>query len=177
MKKVLSAAVMVVLLIVATGCDEDPFNPDPGWNNASIGGVDLMWRVDSGSDLIMQMTASTTGWVAVGFDSGYHMENANIIIGYFDSGVTHTRDDYGTAENVHQSDVALGGVDNVSDSDGSESGGETTVIFTIPLDSGDLWDKKLEQGQSYQVVVMYGEDGADDFTSDYQSIANGNITI
>jgi hypothetical protein len=176
MKLFRSAVIVIALVILASGCGEDPFTPEGGWSSTEISGVDLAWRV-SGSNLEVELTAGTTGWVAVGFDSGYHMENANIIIAYVGSGSIYVRDDYGTAENVHQSDSVLGGEQNAGDQSGSEAGEVTTVAFTIPLDSGDLWDKKLEEGHSYQIVVMYGADGADDFTSSYQMIANGTITI
>jgi len=170
------ASASAALLLLAAGCGEEPFVPAPGWDSAEIAGVELSWRV-SGSNLEVEVSAPTTGWVAVGFDSGFHMENANLVIGYVSSGTLRVRDDFGTAENVHQSDLVIGGERNVTGGEGSEDSGVTTISFTMPMDSGDLWDKKLRVGDTYQVVVMYGEDGADDFTSGYRAIANGSVTI
>ena len=163
----------VVVAVLAAGCGDDPFGAGE-WRSASAAGVTLEWRVD-GENLALRLSASTSGWVAVGFDPEAGMEFANIVIGYVDAGGVHVRDDWGTGESSHQSDVSLGGSADILDSDGTQSGGITTVEALIPMDSPDIFDKELVAGSTYTVILARGPDGSDNFTSAHQSA--GSVTI
>lgn len=165
-----------IILILLAGCDENPFDPD-NWKTTEKDGFDLKWRV-SGSNLEVELEGPSSGWVAVGFGGSYLMHDSNIIIGYVNGSSVNIRDDFGIDSNTHESDSNLqGGEQNVSDKSGSESSGKTEIRFTIPLDSGDLWDVVLSEGQSYNIVFICGEDGADDFTSAYKTITSKSITL
>lgn len=167
---------VLVILILAAACDENPFDPD-GWHSTSRDGFELRWRV-SGSNLEVELTGPSTGWVAVGFGGSYLMHDANIIIGYVSGSSANIRDDFGIDSNTHESDSNLqGGEQNVSSISGSEGSGDTEIDFTIPLDSGDIWDVALTEGQNYNIIFMCGEDGADNFTSAYKTITNTSITL
>jgi hypothetical protein len=133
-----------------------------GFEQATVAGVDVQWRVE-GDELTVQMTAATTGWVAVGFDPSRMMRDANIIIGYVADGEVMISDDYGTGNTSHGHDVDNGGTNDILSAEGTEENGSTQITFTIPLDSGDSWDKPLAPGNSYTVVVSHGPDGADNF--------------
>ena len=61
--------------------------------------------------------------------------------------------------------MSLGGTDNVRGISGTEKDGKTTIVFALPLDSKDIHDKKFVKGDTYTVLLAYGKDGADDFTS------------
>ena len=50
----------------------------------TVEGIELQWRTDD-EYLYINVSAPTTGWVAVGFDPTNQMANANIIIGYVDN--------------------------------------------------------------------------------------------
>ena len=167
---------VLIILILITGCAENPFDPN-SWKTTSKDGFELKWRVSS-NNLEVQLEGPSTGWIAVGFGGSYLMHDANIIIGYVSGSSANIRDDFGIDSNTHESDSNLqGGQQNVSDKSGSESSGETEINFTIPLDSGDLWDVALSEGQKYNIVFICGEDGADDFTSDYKTITSTSITL
>ncbi len=174
-KFILTASAAVLLLLV-TGCEDNPFDPD-GWSTKSYQGFELRWRVQD-SDLQVQLTGPSTGWVAVGFAGSYMMHDSNIIIGYVNGSSVSIRDDFGVDSNNHVSDSDLqGGQQNVNDKDGSEGSGTTTIEFTTPLDSGDLYDNALSEGQSYSVIFICGDDGEDNFDSDYKTLVSTSITI
>lgn len=135
-----AATLTALSLLLAAACGEDPFGAGD-WKTASAAGVTLEWRVD-GNDLALRIRAETTGWVVVGFDPEQGMESANIITGYY-NGEVHLRDDRGVNESLHRSDTALGGYNNILDSDGSETDGVTEIEALIPLDSPDVFDKPL----------------------------------
>ncbi len=126
-------------------------------------GITLQWRTDA-DYLYINLTAPTTGWVAVGFDPVNAMQDANIIIGYVDSsGEVFIRDDYGTSPGSHAADTSLGGADHVMDHYGMDDGSMTMLHFKIPLNSGDEYDKMLMPGNTYEVILAYGS--SDNFTS------------
>jgi len=169
-----AATLTALSLLLAAGCGEDPFGAGD-WKAASAAGVTLEWRV-AGDDLALRIRAETTGWVAVGFDPEQGMESANIIIGYYSGGV-HVRDDWGVNESHHQSDVSLGGYDNILDRGGSETDGVTEIEALVPLDSPDVFDKPLSEGSTYTVILARGADGADDYSSQHASAGTTVIEI
>ena len=53
-------------------------------------------------------------------------------------------DDFGTDENSHKPDSKLDGTEDVTLVGGTEKDGITTIEFTLPLDSGDKNDTKID---------------------------------
>ena len=167
---------LLFLLMLSVACEDGPFDPG-GWNTKKHEGFTLKWKVQ-GSNLEIELEGPSTGWIAVGFAGSYMMHDSNIIIGYVSGSSVNIRDDFGVDSNTHVSDSDLqGGEQNVSDKSGSESSGTTTISFTTPLDSGDLYDNALSEGRSYTVIFVHGADGADNFDSDYTIITNTTIEI
>ncbi|MBN2830551.1 MAG: T9SS type A sorting domain-containing protein [Candidatus Cloacimonetes bacterium] len=148
------------------------------YQTVSTAGVTLNYRVtDDSQNLECQLSANTTGWVAVGFDPTNTMQNGNIIIGYDQAGTTMIRDDWGTTQTAHSADTAIGGTNDIITSSSMETGGVTELHFIIPLDSGDTKDKPLMIGQSYPIILARGANGADNFTGMHAGAGFANITI
>ena len=153
-----------------------------GYAETASSGITLKWKVE-GNLLHLKVSAETTGWVAVGFDPVNRMEGANIIIGYVEDGAAYIRDDYAYTIVSHDSDESQGGTDDVTNPAGTESGGVTEISFTIPLDSGDAYDKPLVPGNAYNVILARGpdasdtDDSGDNFTKYHQSRTMVQITL
>ena len=146
------------------------------WQTASAGGVTFQYRVTQDSqNLEGKMTASTTGWVAVGFNPTSVMRNANFIIGYLSAGTGNIRDDWGTSNTTHVSDVSLGGQNNVTLVTGTESAGSTMLHFTIPLSTTDQYDRNMQIGQTYPIILAKGS--ADNYTGQHNDAGYASITI
>ena len=139
-------------------------------------GITLQWKPES-TQLYVKVIAPTTGWVSVGFDPTQGMKDANIIIGYVRNDTAFMRDDYGSGPATHESDIVAGGTDDITDIDGKETQDNTEISFMIPLDSGDSRDRPLTIGGFYNVILAYGQNGADDFDSYHQVKAIVNIKI
>ncbi len=164
----LSAAVMV-------GCGGDDDTVD-GYQTKTVSGITLMWKTNDAEDsLLVKVSATTVGWVAVGFDPTVGMQDANIIIGYVLNDTAYIRDDVGTGLHSHAPDTSLGGTNDVADIAGTETGGITEIGFTIPLDSGDLQDQVLVVGESYLVILAWGTD--DDFDTPHTVRVSTEIEI
>lgn len=140
------------------GCDST------GFSQVTSSNITLKWKVE-GADLKVRVSAPTTGWVAFGIiaDPQNFMQGSNLIIGYYSGASVSARDDYADTQISHQADTALGGTDNISETCGSEAGGETEIGFTIPLDSGDQYDLPVIPGTTYNVGLAYATDGSDTF--------------
>ncbi len=171
---------LCALLLLLFGCDDTgvrPFSTSAGeYNSQSVSGITFRWKVD-GSKLRVRVTAPTRGWVAVGFAPSVRMQDANIIIGYVVGEQVFVSDEYGSGPTLHQPDVRAGGTEDVSDVSGKEVGGVTEIGFAIPLDSGDRRDRLLIPGRSYTVLLAYGPDGADEFTTLHAARARMCVTL
>jgi len=139
-------------------------------------GVTLTIRLETDS-LEISISAPTTGWVSVGFEPSRVMKDADIYIGYVQDGEVYLRDDFGTGNTSHAPDTSLGGESSFARLSGSEVDGVTSITFTIPRNSGDRFDKVLTAGGSYKVLMGYGPEGSDDFTTYHRWVKSVDLTL
>jgi len=139
------------------------------------GGFRVYWTND---DVILRigLFSPGTGFVAIGFDPDRRMQGANFIIGAVRNGRVEIRDDYGTGSVSHSPDVENGGADNILAAAGRELNGQTTVEFVIPLDSGDRFDKPLEPGETYGILVAF-HNTSDSFSTRHSQRGSGEIRL
>ncbi len=123
--------------------------------------INFAWKVE-GDKLAVKLTAETEGWVGIGFNPTKEMKGANFILGYVKGGVAKLDDDFGVAENSHKPDTKLNGTSDVTLVGGTETGGVTTIEFTLPLDSTDKNDTKIDVNGDTTVLLAYGG-GRDSF--------------
>ncbi|NLI99382.1 PKD domain-containing protein [bacterium] len=147
-----------------------------GYEKVEASGITLEWRVD-GTNLDIRLFAPTRGWVAVGFDPTTSMKDANFIIGYVQGSDVFISDQYGNSNFSHEPDADAQGSNNITSKQGQETGTGTRISFTIPLDSGDPRDRALVAGQTYKVLLAYGPDNADEFTTKHATKTSVNIKI
>ena len=150
--------------------------PQPAWtpdgtiaegeyaHETEAAGVTLHWANDA-EYLYGALEAQTEGWIAVGFDPENQMQGANFVFGYVADGVPTISDMFGVrpfGPGAHPADEQMGGQSNVVAVGGSQEDGRTVLEFQIPLDSGDEYDKPLQAGFSYPILLAVGS--SDDFT-------------
>lgn len=128
--------------------------------------ISFSWSV-VGEELAVKIAAKTEGWVGIGFNPSNKMKDANYVLGYVKNGKAEISDDFGTRENAHESDEKLGGTSDVVLVGGSEEGGITTIEFTMPLDSGDAYDRPIQVDGDTIVQLAYGA-GRDSFLSKHK---------
>lgn len=134
------------------------------------------WTVET-DKIHVKLSAKTTGWVGIGFDPEKAMQGANIIIGAVKKGKFKVEDHYGDKKRGHSSDKKLGGKDDVLNASGSEADGMTTISFSIPLNTGDKYDKPISADGFTKIMLAYGG-GKDSFRTrhPYKSIFDVNLT-
>lgn len=127
------------------------------WTDYQVGeNFSLELKVEE-DNLLVRMSSETKGWLAVGFEPTKMMKNANIIIGYVSDNETILEDHFSHSLTGHKSDELLGGENNVTLIDSSEIDGKTVIEFSIPLDSGDEFDKVLIPGEEYKIIFAIGK--------------------
>jgi hypothetical protein len=165
-----------VFAIVSTAIAKDvkqSVNKD-GYNEITSSKITMQWKI-VGKDLEVIVTAPTKGWVSVGFDPTNIMKDANFILGYVDGDKVVVSDEFGNHFTSHAPDDSLGGSIDVKAGAGSETKKETTISFVIPLNSGDEYDKVLEEGVSYTVLLAFGD--KDNFTVRHRKRVKVEITL
>jgi len=179
-KKLLDAVIILILAaalpLAASGNKEAEVTAEGGVKSVTEEDMTVSWEI-SGDSVRFDLEAPTTGWIAIGFDPSSAMKDAQFIIAYVQDDEVFIRDDFGTGLFTHGSDEVLGGSDDISSAEGSEQDGKTAVSFTIPLDSGDRHDAVLASGKKHKLLIAYGRDGADDFSSKHQARGSVNITL
>jgi hypothetical protein len=117
-------------------------------------GFILTWKTE-GDKLIATLSAETTGWIAFGIGATSVMKNANIIMLWVDDemGIAMAEDHFGNGKFKHREDISLGGSQEVQILSGKQTETLTEITFSIPLDSGDEFDKVLTRGQSYRLLL------------------------
>lgn len=173
--------ILLVLVLVPACTDGAAAQNSPGADQGSplvytADGVTLTMRLEPDS-IHISLSAPTTGWVSVGFEPSRVMKDADIYIGYVADGVPRLRDDFGTGNTSHAPDTTLGGESSFSNLHGTESEGVTSISFTIARDSGDRFDKVLAAGRSYKVLLGYGPNGSDDFTTYHRWVKSVELTL
>ncbi|MCF7918499.1 MAG: hypothetical protein K9N06_01115, partial [Candidatus Cloacimonetes bacterium] len=138
-------------------------------------GMKFYWLVDPDT-IHCVVTAPTSGWIGIGFDPENVMQGANFIIAYVESdSVGYFRDDWGTSPSMHVSDVSNGGTEDLYHLGGLEANGESIIYFSIPLNSGDAFDKTLLWDESYPIILAYGAD--DSFSSMHTAADFSSFTV
>lgn len=165
---------MVSALALLVGMLPSVAGEEAAPNQIEEKGIRMSWAID-GDQLQVTVIAKTTGWIGVGFEPLRKMQGANFIIGYVKDGEAVIEDHYGVSTKKHKKDIDLGGSDDVEDTGSSEADGSTKLAFKIPLDSGDEFDNKLEEGKKITVLLAFGKN--DDTTSKHRTVVKTSIKL
>ena len=145
-------------------------------NTTTIGDLEVWWYND-GESLTMAVQAPAEGWVGVGLDPDNGMQGADFKLAALVDGETRVTDAWGTQPTGpnHPPDTELGGTDDIEESAVVTEDGTTRFEFRIPLDSGDQYDKPLDPGSTYPIIVAYA--GSNEYNSYHTFRLPGEITL
>ncbi len=138
------------------------------------GDYEIRWVSDE-QYIYVGMKAKTDGWVAMAFQPGSTMKDADMVFGFVKDGVTTVYDLFSTGTfGPHPPDTELGGTDDIIEFGGKEEGGYTTIEFKRALDTGDEYDNPLSKG-SNKIIWSYGSD--DKLTPKHSHRGYGEIEL
>ena len=141
----------------------------------SATGLTLFWHNDQ-ENLYIGLKSDHEGWSAIGFDPEQAMQGANIILVAMDGEDPLIRDDFGDGMFSHKPDQELGGTTDILSYAGQKHDSGYSFEFAIPLDSGDEFDKKLESGQEYDIILAVHASSID-FDVKHTSISSASIAL
>lgn len=125
--------------------------------------MDLYWSVRE-DRIYFGLKAPTQGWVALGLNSGVPlMRGADILIGYVKDGQLYLEDSYANSRIGHQTDIQLGGRNDVHDRASTQDEGGTIIEFSRRLDTGDRFDRPIRPAEKLMILLAYGQ--SDDLIS------------
>jgi len=131
-------------------------NPGEYVNELSLGTYRLFWS-STDETIRMALQSDVPGWVAVGFQPGSRMKNADMVFGMMSDGVATVLDQYSSGDfGPHSADVMQGGTDDLIVSAGARTDSMTTFEFERRLDTGDEFDVPLQRGVAQQIIWAYG---------------------
>ena len=158
MKKLIALAMIISCghLFAAAMPGQADMKPEIVYQTLKVGDMVFQSAVE-GKNLKVKIFAPTSGWIAVGFDPTSMMKGGNFIIGYAEGDHAVLQDQFGVSSFRHKPDVELGGKDDILEKSAIILASGTELRFTIPLDSGDPYDKKLEAGKTYPIILAYGK--------------------
>ena len=133
------------------------------------------WKVD-GDNLAIKISAKTEGWVGIGFNPSKQMKDANFVLGYVKKGTAKIIDEFGDSDNTHKSDKKLGGTVDATLVAGVEEGGVTTLEFTVPTQSEDKSDTKIDVNGDTIVLLSYGA-GRDSFKTKHKYRSSFKVNL
>lgn len=136
-----------IIIDGTAGPDEYPFSYEDKKT-----GIVMHWFNDP-RDLYICLESPSAGWTAIGFDPDFVKKNANIILFAMEGENIIVRDDFGISSYKHASDQDLGGSSDIIRHAGKKTGNGTTYEFIVPLNSGDEFDKLLEPGKTYKIIL------------------------
>eukprot|EP00727_Mastigamoeba_balamuthi_P011185 m51a1_g669 Ferric reductase (785) ;mRNA; r:252805-255750 len=107
------------------------------------------------------MTGRTRGWISFGLNSDGMMRNSDKYVGWVDdsSGLVVAVDTFCTGHDIPRPDSEFGGVDNLENVSGSQNSTHTVITFRRPLDTGDKYDKRIVDGDTYVLWAFWRRDG------------------
>jgi hypothetical protein len=142
--------------------------------------LDTNWSVGwqfMGNEIEFTLKAPTSGWVSIGFNPSNGMKDAEYILGYVQEGNTVVRQDFGTGRFSHKAVTDLGWKESIAVVSGSEEGSVTTIVFRLPLQWGESYGTVFKEGQTYKVLLAYGPDNRDNFTSKHRKRTTFSVTL
>lgn len=134
--------------------------------------MEVSWQVVD-DHLQIEMSAPTTGWVAIGFNTRAQLTGTSLFMGRVHQGKSEVVDFYVRAPGDYEPVTALGGTSVVQDVNGEEKESYTLVSFRIPLCPKSTFHQQLRKGETYHLLLAYSRE--DDFR--HHSIMRTSVTI
>jgi len=126
--------------------------------------------------IYMALKGQTSGWVSIGFEPTFAMNNADMVFGWLSGGTPTILDLYSTgAFGPHPPDQQLGGTNDLIETGGSEDSGFTIIELKRKLNTGDKYDKSFTKGQN--INIIWGLGPSDSLDSPHTTKGSSTIKL
>jgi len=135
-------------------------------------GMDVSWKIEE-EHLLISVSAPSTGWVAVGFNTTDDLAGTNLIMAAVVGSDVILSDRYILAPGKHNPVAELGGTPAAIVVSGSENPAGTAITFKLPLLAQDKLHFDLSPGRSFHLLMAYSRE--DDFM--HHSVMRTSVEI
>jgi hypothetical protein len=116
------------------------------------GSLEIYWKNDN-EYFCMALKGQSKGWLAVGFEPSFRMKDADMIFGWVTEREVIVLDLYSTGPyGPHPPDTELDGSNDIFEYGGKEGETNTVIEFKRKLNTGDVYDEPLSQGQTITII-------------------------
>jgi DOMON domain len=122
--------------------------------SVTVNGMQIQWHLQGGN-VHVHLTAPTTGWVAVGFNTRDDIVGSNLIMAAVQQGQVRIEDQYVVRTGEHPLVTTLGGTSAVSNARGTEQNGRTSVSFAIAQHNTDRFHYNLTEAARIYLICAY----------------------
>ena len=132
----------------------------------------------AGGNIIMAMTAPTSGWLALGIEpADKSHKHADMIFGWVDAeGTPHIVDAFSPdSTGPHPDDRDLGGTMDIIAFHGKEANGVTTIEFARPLHLMDHFDHDIEISTPVSLIWAVGT--SDDWRAQHKDMGRASLVL
>lgn len=107
------------------------------------------------------MEAPTDGWVTIGFNIHDGTKGAYLLMGKVVDGKAQVVEHYTSNPGNYRPITQYGVTTQVNDTRGIETSEKTSISFSLPTKSHSKYQKSLNIGQQYHLIMAYSQE--DDF--------------
>lgn len=141
-------------------------------SSITVRDMDIRWTEEADC-WSFELSAPTTGWVALGFNQKNDIVHTNLIMTAVRQGAVSSEDFYVVGFGNPQPITKLGGSRAISELEGEEKNGHTTVRFSIPKKANDQYHYDLKAGDEIWLICAYSR--ADEF--DHHSMMRQHVKV
>jgi hypothetical protein len=135
-------------------------------------GMDVSWKIEE-EHLLISVSAPSTGWVAVGFNTTDDLAGTNLIMAAVAGSDVILSDRYILAPGKHSPVTELGGTEAAIVVSGNENPVGTAITFRLPLLAQGKFHFDLSPGRSFHLLMAYSRE--DDFM--HHSVMRTSVEI
>lgn len=117
-------------------------------------GMTLHYQVQA-DHLLLTLTAPMTGWVAIGFNETNHIVGSDLKMMGLKHGSSYASDQYVVGVGKHPTDISQGGASDIEVIQAHEAGGQTKMVFRLPLTNADKWDFQHQLNKPFWLILAY----------------------
>ncbi len=119
-----------------------------------VGGMTLtyVWQEE---DLLITLTAPTTGWLGMGLNHRNHIIGSDLLLFHIEEGQAEGQDMYVVSLGNPKSDKRLGGEDSFEILDSSERDGKSTITFRLKGQGDEELDFRPGRGEDFWLIMAY----------------------
>lgn len=151
MIKLLLTTSIAIMSLSSFGQSENSFNKN---------GMSIKWYFEPHA-ICFEMSAPTTGWVAIGFNEHSGLQGAYLIMGNVKENVPSVVEYYTVSPGDYRPITSFGAKADIRNIEGFETSSKTTIKFSLPRKSSSSYQKDVKPGMKYSLIMAYSRE--DDF--------------